>query len=144
MMIAQGTVPCVRARNTKNKIAQGTVPCVRARNTKNTQNRPSCYVGIMGVWQPALSILIGGLTAAFTTTCVGLGISTITTLFLSAHNDKVNTYKTMILNTILNGNESDLYFELSSIILITTPLFGEIEKKELLSSIIFEKVEGLV
>ena len=50
----------------------------------------------------------------------------------------------MILNTILNGSESDLYFELSSIILITTPLFGEIEKKELLSSIIFEKVEGLV
>ena len=88
-----------------NKVcAQGTVPCVKARNTKNTQNRPLCYV----------------------------------------HNNKVNTYKTMILETILNGNESDLYFELSSIILITTTLFGESENKELLNSIIFEKVEGLV
>ena len=50
----------------------------------------------------------------------------------------------MILETILNRNESDLYFELSSIILITTTLFGESENKELLNYIIFEEVEGLV
>jgi len=79
-----------------------------------------------------------------TTTWIGFGITVATTVFLSAHNNKVNTYKTMILETILNGNESDLYFELSSIILITTTLFGESENKELLNSIIFEEVEGLV
>ena len=96
---------------------------------------------IMGNWQPAFSIFVGGVSMLFAGPFAGFLACSVTTIFFAAYNSQINSRKWTILNKIYDGCDTDWYYELGSVMRISVPVIGAPVYTQLLRDIVFEKIE---